>query len=174
MDNNFQQESESRQDTQYQDSYQNQNAYRQPDWHDSYQNNQNNQPGSGFGIASMVLGILALCFFCACLNVPLGILSIIFAILHITRHTGKNGFAIAGIITSVVSFVLTAVLIFGLSNWQSYALPYEQEIIPFFFDDDDSYDDYDDWGDDDYIVDPDEPGVDGHFDSEHIDEDHAL
>jgi hypothetical protein len=175
MDNDFQQEQRSWQETQYQDPGQNQNTYQQqPDWHDSYRNDQNDQPGNGFGIASLVLGILALCFFCACLNIPLGILSIIFAVIHINRHTGSIGFAVAGIVTSVLSFVLTAVLIFGLTHWQNYAVPYEQEIMPFLFEDGENYNWSDDWGSDDYIENPDEYGSDGHYDSDHIDEDHAL
>ena len=107
------------------------------------------QPGSnGFGIASMVLGILALVFFCGCINIPLAIISIIFAIIHINRKTGSIGFAIAGIVTSVISVILTVIMIaafllygFGTTSWMySETMPFE------YFMDGDDYFDYD--GDD--------------------------
>ena len=61
--------------------------------------------GTGFGIASMVLGILALCTFCACINIPLAILAVIFGIIQLVAYE-KKGFAIAGIITAVLSIIL--------------------------------------------------------------------
>ena len=100
----------------------------------SYQ--QDSKPGNGFGIASMVLGILALVLFCTCLNIPLAILSIVFAIVHLCRKAGSKGFAIAGIITSVVSVLLTVITIvlfyaagIDTSSWNySTTLPFEQFI----------------------------------------------
>ena len=102
--------------------------------------------GNGFGIASMVLGILAIVLFCGCINIPLAILSIIFAVIHINRKTGSIGFAIAGIVTSVISVILTVFMIvafflFGTSasTWMySETLPFE-----YFMDDDNDYDDGD-------------------------------
>lgn len=117
------------------------------------------QPGgNGFGIASMVLGILALVFFCGCINIPLAIISIIFAIIHINRKTGSIGFAIAGIVTSTISVILTVIMIVGFmyagigtTSWMySETLPFE------YFMDGDDYFDYD--GDD---PEPDLP-FDGH------------
>lgn len=104
------------------------------------------QPGgNGFGIASMVLGILALVFFCGCINIPLAIISIIFAIIHINRKTGSIGFAIAGIVTSTISVILTVIMIVafmyygvGTTSWMySETMPFE-----YFMDDDDYYDDF--------------------------------
>lgn len=97
---------------------------------------QNSQPGNGFGIASMILGILSLVLFCTCLNIPLAILSVIFAIVHLNRRVGSGGFAVAGIITSVVSVILTIITIVLLyvvgintSTWDySTTLPFEQFI----------------------------------------------
>lgn len=111
------------------------------------------QDNNGFGIASMVLGILALIFTCGCLNIPLAILSIIFAIIHINRKTGSVGFAIAGLVTSTISVILMVIMVvlfWGVgsdaSSWM-YAdtMPFE-----YFMDDDDGDDDdYDyDYGDD--------------------------
>ena len=100
---------------------------------------------NGFGIASMVLGILALVFFCGCINIPLAIISIIFAIIHINRKTGSIGFAIAGIVTSTISVILTVIMIVGFMYYGigTTSLMYS-ETMPFeyFMDDDDYYDDF--------------------------------
>ena len=104
------------------------------------------QPGgNGFGIASMVLGILALVFFCGCLNIPLAIISIIFAIIHINRKTGSIGFAIAGIVTSVISVILTVIMIvvFLVAGVGTTSLMYS-ETLPFeYFMDGDDYFEFD-------------------------------
>ena len=69
--------------------------------------------GQGFGIAALILGIISLlCFWGCCLNFVTGILAIIFGIIQIVQYEGK-GMAIAGIITSVISFILTFAM-FGL------------------------------------------------------------
>ena len=104
------------------------------------------QPESnGFGIASMVLGILAIVFVCGCINIPLAIMSIIFAIIHINRKTGSIGFAITGIVTSVISVILTVIMIVGFMYYGigTTSLMYS-ETMPFeyFMDDDDYYDDF--------------------------------
>ncbi len=104
------------------------------------------QPGgNGFGIASMVLGILAIVFFCGCLNIPLAIISIIFAIIHINRKTGSIGFAIAGIVTSVISVILTVIMIvvFCVAGVGTTSLMYS-ETLPFeYFMDGDDYFEFD-------------------------------
>ena len=105
------------------------------------------QPGgNGFGIASMVLGILALVFFCGCINIPLAIISIIFAIIHMSRNADGKGFAIAGIVTSVISVILTVIMIVvvyiagvGTTSWMySETLPFE-----YFTEGEDDYIDFD-------------------------------
>ena len=40
-------------------------------------------PSEGFGIASMIIGILSLVFFCSCINIPLAIISIVFGIVQL-------------------------------------------------------------------------------------------
>lgn len=128
-----------------------QNLYGQNRQKESYSQNvygQDRQPQSnGFGIASMVLGILALVFFCACINIPLAIVSIIFAVIHINRKTGSTGFAIAGIVTSVISMILTAVMIVFL-NVAGFAVSslMSAETLPYIMEDyygDEFYDYYD-------------------------------
>ena len=129
---------------QYSQSGYNQNTQQtNADGGSFYHSSQPNR--NGFGIASMVLGILALVFFCGCINIPLAIISIIFAIIHINRKTGSIGFAIAGIVTSAISVILTVIMIVGFlyagvgtTSWMySETLPFE-----YFMDGDDYYDDF--------------------------------
>ncbi|MCR4674026.1 MAG: DUF4190 domain-containing protein [Lachnospiraceae bacterium] len=76
------------------------------------QNNYNRDYGQndkkvGFGIASLVLGIISLVFFCSCINVITGVLAIIFGIIQIAKGKGMGkGMAIAGIITAVISIIM--------------------------------------------------------------------
>ena len=123
--------------------------------------------GMGFGIdslfmpaiASMVLGILALVLFCFCINIPVAIMAVIFGIIHICRHTGNNGFAIAGIVTSVVSVILTILLtivlyFMGVNSASTWIYDGYYPFGNYFYEDPgdydfDGYDDYFD-GDDDF------------------------
>ena len=67
----------------------------------------------GFCIASMVLGIVALVFFCIWyLSIPCGILAVIFGILGI-KATNK-GMAIAGLITGSIGLVISTFIIIML------------------------------------------------------------
>lgn len=61
--------------------------------------------GLGFGIASMVLGIISLLCFCSCINIILAILAIIFGIIQIVSYETK-GMAVAGIVTATISVIL--------------------------------------------------------------------
>lgn len=64
----------------------------------------------GFCIASMVLGIVALVFFCIWyISIPCGILAIIFGILGI--KTINKGMAIAGLITGSIGLVVSTLII---------------------------------------------------------------
>ncbi|MGW7054569.1 DUF4190 domain-containing protein [Streptomyces sp. NPDC054887] len=78
-------------------------------------------PANGYGITAMVLGIIAVTFFCAYgLGIILGILALIFGILgrkRVQRGEATNaGMALAGIILGVVGFVLSAAFI-GFIVW---------------------------------------------------------
>ena len=64
--------------------------------------------GVGFGIASLVLGIISLVLFCSCINIPIAILAIIFGIIQLVRVSGK-GLAIGGLITSALSIIALVV-----------------------------------------------------------------
>lgn len=64
----------------------------------------------GFCITSMVLGIIAMVFFCLWyLSIPCGILAIIFGILGV-KSTNK-GMAIAGIVTGAIGLVISIFII---------------------------------------------------------------
>lgn len=115
------------QDNSTQGSY-GENIYREgsASYSGSYQENQNNysyqggyqyqnydeppKESMGFGIASLVLGIIALVLFCSCFNILLAILSIIFGIIHLVRCREGKGFAIAGIVMSVLSVIACIVM----------------------------------------------------------------
>ena len=64
--------------------------------------------GRGFGIASMVLGIIALVLFFSFVNIPLAILAIIFGIIQLTRKAPK-GMAISGIVMGISSLFLLVI-----------------------------------------------------------------
>ncbi len=109
-----------------QQNYNQQQGYGQQ----NYQNYQHNgpdyaQPSSGFGIASMVCGIIALitcCVWCAC--VPLAVVSIVLGILQIQKGNAK-GMAIAGIVCSAIALILLLVLTVWGNYLQSSGLYHE-------------------------------------------------
>lgn len=129
----------------------------------------------GFGIASMILGIISLLLFCTCINWITGILAIIFGIIQFTKRSAK-GFAVAGIITAALSILFAILLYAGLavgmareglsyddfydSYYDNYYDEYFNDYYDGYYDDYDSYYDYyDDYYDyyDDY---------DGYYDYE--------
>jgi hypothetical protein len=67
-------------------------------------------------ITGMICGILSLPMLCCCYGLPFNILGIVFSIIALTqlkanpRQQGK-GMAIAGLICSILSFILIGVLI---------------------------------------------------------------
>lgn len=88
------------QDTYQQSNYAQQNTY-------SYTPGYEKKPegGIGFGIAALILGILSLLTFCTmCINIPLAVLAIIFAIVQLVKGSGK-GLAIGGLITAIFSIL---------------------------------------------------------------------
>ena len=64
----------------------------------------------GFCIASMVLGIVALVFFCLWyISIPCGILAIIFGILGV--KSVNKGMAIAGLVTGTIGLIISTLII---------------------------------------------------------------
>lgn len=83
-------------------------GYAEPVYHNQYNqyNTGSGEESQGFGIASLICGILAIVTCCcSCPCAPLAIVSIVLGILQISKGTGK-GMAIAGIICSAVGLVL--------------------------------------------------------------------
>lgn len=180
--NPYQQNAYEQQENPYQ-----QNGYQQYNQYGQYQQqtpygspHQSGQPygptgkkiGTGFGIASLVLGIISLVLFCTCLNVVTAILAIIFGIIQIVSYE-KKGMAIAGIITSGLSILFCAIFwvaIFGNADFQrmmddpnsiqDYLEEYMNEqgidAIPYQFNPSDGNDDMDDFDIDEYDFDLDD------------------
>lgn len=123
-----------------------------------------NKSTEGFGIASMILGIISLLLFCTCINWITGILAIIFGIIQLTRKSAK-GFAVTGIITAALSILFAILLYAGFAvGMAREGLSYD-DFYDSYYDGyyDDYYDDYDSYYDDfydDYFNDDD----DGYYD----------
>ena len=104
--------------TQYQQYQVPQQNYQQP----QYQQTQP-QGGSGFGVAALVLGIIALLLcWIPYINIVCTILAFIFGIIGIVKKSGK-GQAIAGLVLSILAAIPTVVVmmllnvIYGALGW---------------------------------------------------------
>ncbi len=64
---------------------------------------------SGLGIASMIFGILGI-FTLGCFFIP-EILGLIFGIIAMGNKTKKHNFAVVGIVTSAIAFILIIVIL---------------------------------------------------------------
>lgn len=107
--------------------------------------------GTAFGIASLVLGIISLLLFCACINWITGILAIVFGVLQIVKCR-ERGFAIGGIVTAGLSLVLAAALYLSIAAGMSemdmdYDTLYDEYFGPQNDDGYDAFDYYDYWDD---------------------------
>jgi hypothetical protein len=80
---------------------------------------------NSFAVAGMIMGILSMPFTCFCFGLPFNILGFIFSIIALSQikqypqtHGGKS-MAIAGLVLSILSFLLAAgLLLFGAAfNW---------------------------------------------------------
>lgn len=77
-------------------------------------NRKKEEPGKGFAVASMVLGLISLVLFCTGINVITAILAIIFGIVYLVKRRPEKGMAIVGIITGtfgIIAFVIYWALI---------------------------------------------------------------
>ncbi len=92
----------------------------------------------GFGIASLVLGILSLLLFCTCINWITGILAIIFGIIQIAQSRSK-GLAVGGIVTAGLSMLFTVILYIILMVMGMSADSYQDEYYNYYSD---YYEDY--------------------------------
>lgn len=112
----------------------------------------------GFGIASMVLGIISLLLFCTCINWITAILAIIFGILQMIRCREKT-FAVAGIITAALSLLFAIVLYISLAAGMTQSgISYDDLYDNYYNFYDDSYYDNDYYDDYDYYYNDEENG----------------
>ena len=90
-----------------------------------------NPPGHGMAVASLVMGILSLVFWCICIGyIIFGPLGIIFAVVA-KKQGSTSGMTIAGMATSIVSIVggilywVVFVLMLGVSTtpWMYNFMP---------------------------------------------------
>ena len=83
----------------------------------------------GFGVASMVLGILSMLTFCCCVNYIFAVLAIIFGIVQMVK-SNKKGMAVTGIITAAISIIISIIFwIAAYSGGAEYNLKEYQEKI---------------------------------------------
>lgn len=80
------------------------NSYSQPGQMPQMQVSQQN-PGSGFAIAAMIVGILSMTLCCVG-GFLIGIVGIILGIVSMSRKESGRGMAIAGIVTSVIGILI--------------------------------------------------------------------
>ena len=87
-------------------------------------NGNNKSESEGFGIASLILGIITVLLFCTCISWITGILAVIFGILQLVKGN-KKGMAVVGLITGGIGFAASIILYIlilftGLGSYSSY------------------------------------------------------
>ena len=97
--------------------------------------------GTGFAVASLILGIASLVLFCSCMNVFTAILAIIFGVIQLVSYEEGKGMAIAGIVTSALSIVFLVVF---------WALALTSSGVSDILESDDFLENYQEYLDDDY------------------------
>ncbi len=120
-------------------------GYGQPNSNVGYQHESNKSESEGFGIASLVLGIITALMFCTCISWITGILAIIFGIIQLVKGN-KKGMAIVGLITGGIGFVVSIILyilIFfaGFGSYSNYNDIYNHIYDDIYDDIEDSMDD---------------------------------
>lgn len=120
-------------------------GYGQPNSNAGYQHESNKSESEGFGIASLVLGIITALMFCTCISWITGILAIIFGIIQLVKGN-KKGMAIVGLITGGIGFVVSIILyilIFfaGFGSYSNYNDIYNHIYDDIYDDIEDSMDD---------------------------------
>ena len=92
----------------------------------------------GLSAASLILGILSM--LCCCIGFPFAIIGIILAIVSLVKHKGGKGLAVAGLITSGITMIISVITAISLvpvmpyidgwmdfgQNAQSYMEEYEE------------------------------------------------
>lgn len=143
----------------------------------SYQNYEEPvQESMGFGIASMVLGIISMVLFCTCCNLPLAVLAIIFGIVHLIRCKNGKGFGIAGIVTAALSIIFFFVFISEFLGSAIFQEGFQEEFQKEFKRqmEQNFGEDYEDYYDFDLPFDDDSFGDYGDYDEEDEEKDNSF
>lgn len=69
------------------------------------------QKRNGFGIASLILGIIGFLLSCCLVGVIPCILSFIFSIISLCNKSNKKGMAIAGMVLSIIGFIVFGIFL---------------------------------------------------------------
>lgn len=98
----------------------------------TFQNGMNNN-SNGMAVASLVLGIIAVCCCCVpALSLVLGILAIVFSVLS-RKNPAKSGLGTAGLVLGIIASVLAIVsIIVAQTDW--YQTTVTQQLIDTFGD----------------------------------------
>lgn len=79
---------------------------------EQYENyNKPQEYGIGFGIASMVCGIISIVGLCACVGPLMGILAIVFGVIQLNRTKRNRELSITGIITGAIGILLSLLIL---------------------------------------------------------------
>ena len=82
----------------------------------------------GLSVAALIFGILGI--ICCCMGFPFAIIGLILAILALAKRKAGKGLAIAGLITSLITLIISAIV--GISAIPF--MPYVDEMKDFFQD----------------------------------------
>lgn len=82
---------------------------------------ENSNQNSGFSIASLVLGIIAVILCCvAYISIPASILAIIFGCIG--KNKGGRGMAIAGLVLGIIAIALYILMLVGVLGFLNIAV----------------------------------------------------
>ena len=82
----------------------------------------------GLSVAALIFGILGI--LCCCVGFPFAIIGLILAIIALAKHKAGKGLAVAGLITSLITLIISAIV--GISMIP--VMPYVGEMGEFFSD----------------------------------------
>ncbi|MBE6853882.1 MAG: hypothetical protein E7505_10515 [Ruminococcus sp.] len=72
----------------------------------------------GLSIAALIFGIISM--LCCCMGFPFAIIGLILAIIALVKRSGGKGMAIAGIITSGITLVISTIVAVSLIPFAPY------------------------------------------------------
>ena len=76
----------------------------------------------GLSVCALIFGILGI--LCCCVGFPFAIIGLILAIIALAKHKAGKGLAIAGLITSLITLIISAYMAISV-------LPYTDEIVDY-------------------------------------------